>query len=297
MQNVLLALALFLATMAGAPASFAGTRQAALADTARWRAAQDKKMRGPNSPFAVEAVQVLSKDENTIGSAPDCDIRLNAPGVAPIAAVAIVRGEQLLLRSRTPVLLLNGKPFTEHTMSPADRVSIGPFTLQFRRPGGKVALRISNVKGPSMRRYHRLKYFAPDLKYRVAAKHEPAAGQARVVTVEATQGGPQRLPYAGKLSFEINGKSYQLDAFVDSDEPDALFVIFKDQTNGHDTYPVGRYVYVPRPASGRTETLLDFNKAFNPLCAYGEFFFCPIPPKENRLPIPIPAGEKIYSAH
>ena len=81
-------------------------------------------------------------------------------------------------------------------------------------------------------------------------------------------------------------------AFIDDDEPEVLFIIFRDATSGKETYGVGRYVYVARTPDGKT--ILDFNKAFNPLCAYGPLFFCPIPPKQNHLPVPIPAGEKPY---
>lgn len=284
---------IFLLTMVAMAAAEGGPRQ----EIAAWRAQQDKKMRGEKSPFAVESVQPLTKERNTIGRAPDADVRLDQPGVPPLAAVAVVRGgREVILEARHPDVKINGQVVREKQLTFADRVAIGPYRLQFRRPGGNPALRISNLNGASMRTYKGLHYYPPDLEYRVPGTFRPAAGNTKV-TVEATQGGPQELPLAGKLTFELEGKRFELDAFIDDDAPDELFLIFKDQTNGHETYPVGRYLSVARPKPGSGRVVVDFNKAFNPLCAYGPLFFCPIPPKQNHLPVAIPAGEKTYAAH
>ncbi len=272
------------------------TDREAVREIMAWRAQQDRDMRGEKSPFGVESVQLLRRERNTIGRAADADIRLPAPGVPAVAAIALVRGQECVLQAQSPAVRVNGRPVTEHALKFTDRVAIGPYRLQFRRPDGKPALRISNLHSAALRAYTGLKYFPVDLKYRVPASFSPAAGAARM-TVEATQGGPQELPLAGKLTFELEGRPFRLDAFVDEDEPDNLFVIFKDTTSGRETYPVGRYVYVPKSRTGESRVVLDFNKAFNPLCAYGPWFFCPIPPKQNHLPLAIPVGEKNYSAH
>ncbi len=99
---------------------------------------------------------------------------------------------------------------------------------------------------------------------------------------------------AGKLSFTVKGQVYTLDA-LDEGGPD-LFVIFGDKTNVNETYPSGRFLYVKRPdADGKT--VIDFNKAYNPPCAFTDFATCPLPPPQNRLPIAIEAGEKKYGDH
>jgi len=94
--------------------------------------------------------------------------------------------------------------------------------------------------------------------------------------------------YAGKISFEYQGKNYVLDAI--SEGPGDLFVVFGDATNGINTYHTGRFMYVSRPDSNGN-TFIDFNKAFNPPCAYTAFATCPIPPKQNILPFKVTAGE------
>ncbi len=268
-------------------------------DVQAWRKHKDEKMRGEKSPFAAERVVTLEKDTTTLGSGADASIRLPGVGIPSIAGEVVIRGGKAFLVSQDlgpegPKLLVNGAFEKEHALMSTDLISLGPYRLQVRRPDGAFALRVANLKGEAMRRYRGLKYFPFDRRFRVPTKFTPAAG-TREVTVESTQGGPQSLPYAGRLSFDLLGKSYCLDAFVDSDEPESLFVIFRDGTSGKETYGVGRYVYVARSVDGAT--VLDFNKAFNPLCAYGPLFFCPIPPKENYLPVRVLAGEKTYAAH
>ena len=274
----------------------------ALREITAWRAQQDKDMRGEKSPLSVESVHVLRRERNTIGRAADADLRLDAPGVPALAATAVVRGQECVLEAHSPLVRVNshaahGQP-TGQPLKLTDRVAIGPFRLQFRRPEGTPALRVSNLRSAALRSYAGLKYYPVELKYRVPAKFTPSP-QANRLVVDATQGGPQQLLLAGKLSFELEGKPFQLDAFVDDDQPESLFVIFKDTTNGGETYPVGRYVYVKKPRAGGDRVdrvVLDFNQAFNPLCAYGPLFFCPIPPRQDHLPVAIPAGEKNYAA-
>ncbi len=93
------------------------------------------------------------------------------------------------------------------------------------------------------------------------------------------------------LSFEIDGKIYTLDVLDGGEE--AFFVIFGDRTNGETTYGAGRYMYPEKPGKDN-KVILDFNKAFNPPCAFTEYATCPLPPPQNILDIRITAGEKAY---
>jgi uncharacterized protein (DUF1684 family) len=97
----------------------------------------------------------------------------------------------------------------------------------------------------------------------------------------------------GVLQFEYEGKDFELLVL---DELGKLFVLFSDETTALQTYPTGRYLYV-NPPDPKGMTLLDFNYAYNPPCAYTEFATCPIPPKSNRLPFAVHAGEKMPTGH
>lgn len=97
------------------------------------------------------------------------------------------------------------------------------------------------------------------------------------------------MPFMGTLHFEKDGKKYSLNAVLDED----LFIVFADQTTGKETYHSGRFLHADIPKEGE-KVILDFNKAYNPPCAFTDFATCPLPRKENRLSLRVEAGEKGY---
>jgi uncharacterized protein (DUF1684 family) len=105
----------------------------------------------------------------------------------------------------------------------------------------------------------------------------------------------------GELHFVLNGKALKLSVYQNEDflkKPgleDYLFVPFTDLTNGHETYGGGRYIDLRIPPTGARTMVLDFNKAYNPSCAYNHGYSCPVPPAENRLAVAIPVG--VLSGH
>lgn len=110
--------------------------------------------------------------------------------------------------------------------------------------------------------------------------------------------GGEAEPYFkfGKATFEIEGKPYSLTLFkkVKEEGQPQLFVPFTDKTNGFETYGGGRFIDLPMPGTNAAGIEIDFNKAYNPFCAYNSEYNCPVPPADNRLPIKIPVGEKTF---
>jgi uncharacterized protein len=145
-----------------------------------------------------------------------------------------------------------------------------------------------------------LLYFPPDESYRAAAALRLAPEIAQpAVTMPTSTGKRRDYRQVGMLEFNLKGAPLSLAAFaeVPADgslstpfEPRRLFVPFGDLTNGTETYPAGRYLDLDPTPTGLYD--LDFNKAYNPFCAYNEEYDCPYPPASNRLKIPIRAGEK-----
>jgi uncharacterized protein (DUF1684 family) len=150
----------------------------------------------------------------------------------------------------------------------------------------KIGVRFRDLNNPALAAFKGNKRFAINETWNLPAKFLPPNPNGLFVTNVLGQTTAQ--DYAGKISFEYQGKNYVLDAI--SEGPGDLFVIFCDATNGTNTYHTGRYMYVPRPDSNGN-TFIDFNKAFNPPCAYTPFATCPIPPKQNKLPFKVTAGE------
>jgi hypothetical protein len=135
-----------------------------------------------------------------------------------------------------------------------------------------------------------LRYFPTDLKWRVQAKYVPVAG-ADSLNVIGVLGTETRMAHPGDIRFTIGGGTYTLMVIREpEDHTTDLFVMFTDSTNRKETYPATRYVWVPPPDSlGRT--VIDFNKSFNPPCAFTKFATCPFPPRGNHLPLYVTAGE------
>jgi uncharacterized protein len=141
-----------------------------------------------------------------------------------------------------------------------------------------------------------LAYFPIDENYAVPASLEPAAERTRI-TVPTSTGQTRDLERVGALKFSLNGKPLRLTAFIDVESPQVnrLFVPFADQTSGSETYEAGRYMELDPTATGIY--VVDFNIAYNPYCYYSPEFNCPYPPKENRLDVPIRAGERVHTAN
>jgi uncharacterized protein (DUF1684 family) len=138
-----------------------------------------------------------------------------------------------------------------------------------------------------------LAYYPVDPAYAVPASFEEAPpGQRPQMEMQTSTQQPRRVERVGVLKFNLQGRPLQLGAFTEpGDPPDRLFVPFADLTTGHETYPAGRYLDIERSPTGIY--MVDFNRAFNPYCYYNPTYDCPYPPKENRLPVAVRAGEKI----
>ena len=140
-----------------------------------------------------------------------------------------------------------------------------------------------------------LAYFPIDEIYAVPASLEPAPDRTRV-QVPTSTGKIRDIERVGTLKFSLKGQALRLTAFVEVDQPQAnrLFVPFSDLTSGTETYPAGRYMELDPTPTGIY--VVDFNVAYHPYCYYSPEFDCPFPPKENRLEVPIRAGEKMQKA-
>lgn len=137
-----------------------------------------------------------------------------------------------------------------------------------------------------------LSYFALDPAYAVPASLTPATERI-VIEMPTSTGQVRKEERVGTLQFTLKGQQLSLGAFVESGSPDVnrLFVPFTDLTSGTETYPAGRYLDLDRTPTGIY--IIDFNKAYHPYCYFSALFDCPYPPSDNRLPIPVRAGERL----
>jgi len=171
-------------------------------------------------------------------------------------------------------------------------VQVGDYEFYLIQRGERLALRLIDYNHPKVEKFEGLDYFPIDQKWKLEAEFIPNE-DGSTIGVPNIMGGIYQEESPGKIAFEIEGKEYQLDV-LPAYGGKQFFVILGDKTSGKSTYGGGRYLYMMAPKKGETTAYIDFNKAYNPPCAFTEFATCPLPPPQNRLDVAITAGEKDY---
>lgn len=144
------------------------------------------------------------------------------------------------------------------------------------------------------RNFKNLVYYEPNMGYCVKAKVE-AVPEPDTLHMPMTNGTTDPYLRYATATFKLEGQEQRLTLYKKIDgEKEELFVPFTDKTNGFETYGGGRYLDVPFEEGAKT-VVLDFNRAYSPYCAFNSEYVCPVPPKENRLNVAIPVGEKTYN--
>ena len=156
---------------------------------------------------------------------------------------------------------------------------------------GRHALRVKDADAPTRTGFAGLDYWPADPAWRVTGRFVPHPA-GRTLDVASVINTIEPMPNPGAIEFERGGHHYRLEALDEGDG--GLSLIFADRTNGHGSYGAGRFLDADMPgADGRV--VLDFNRSYNPPCAFTAYATCPLPPPENRLDLAVTAGEKIYA--
>ncbi len=159
------------------------------------------------------------------------------------------------------------------------------------RRDDKIGIRLRDLEAPLVRDFEGIERFPVEKSWQVEAVFKRYENPVEI-SIPTVLGTIEKDTSFGRLAFVIENQQYHIDPIFSGDK---LFIIFADLTNGIETYGGGRFLYSDVPDS-TGKTILDFNKAYNPPCAFTKFATCPLPPKENRLRIEIKAGEKSYSS-
>ncbi len=158
--------------------------------------------------------------------------------------------------------------------------------------GTKYAIRLRDLENPILKEFKGIKTFPIDEKWKIKAQFVPTVG--RKIKILDVTGRVFEEESPGKLVFKINEKIYSLET---TGTKAHLFIVFGDATNNLDTYGGGRFLEVDVPQEDGSSIYLDFNKAYNPPCAFTPYATCPLPTKENKLSIAISAGEQFHESH
>jgi uncharacterized protein (DUF1684 family) len=235
----------------------------------------------------------LAEGSHRIGAAEGSEIQL-PPGRAPAHVATLTRagdvvtltaaaGIELAARAGSATVLVLR---SDRDPNP-DRVAYGPFSFELLEREGDFALRVRDAQNPARLAFRGVPAYPVDLAFRIEARLERYAIEREVV-LEDGDGRPQLYAAPGLAVFELRGGTYRLEPVFESNRK-RLFILFADDTNRDTTYGAGRFLYAALAAGD--SVLLDFNKAFNPPCAFTPYAVCPLPAPENRLPLRVEAGE------
>jgi uncharacterized protein (DUF1684 family) len=243
------------------------------------RKAREERLRAEGGWLSVAGLFWLHDGANRFGKDSGSDIVL-PEGPAHAGVFELHNGKvTVTLDGRTREL----KPDSD------DVAKVGRLSLFVIKRGDRYGIRLKDPDSEYRRNFHGIQSYPINEKYRITAKW---VAEPREIPILNIIGMTEPSPNPGYAVFHLDGKELRLYPIIEEPGAKELFYIFRDLTTGKETYPAGRFFYSDMPKDGKV--VLDFNKAYNPPCAFTPYATCPLPPKENHLPVRIEAGEKTY---
>jgi uncharacterized protein len=272
------------------------TDTAYVSEIANWHNKRVTNLKKETGWLNLVGLYWLQQGENTFGSDPSNDIIF--PPNAPPKIGSIILDDsiaQLKVNENTDVTINSNK--VKETLLQNDLsgnptiMSTGTYKWFIIKRGVKYGIRLRDLNSPAVKSFPGIETYPVDKSWRIEASYVKFP-EPRKIMVPTILGTVEENIANGNLSFVKDGKTYSLVPIV---ENDSYFLIFADETNGEESYGAGRFLYTALPDSNG-KVILDFNKAYNPPCAFTKYATCPLPPKDNYLHLKITAGEKKFGA-
>ncbi len=264
-----------------------------------WQKDRAEKLQAEDGWLSLVGLHWLAEGDQPFGSDPEYAIRFEAEGIPPLAGLFSVQGTEVrLIPAEDAALTVNGEPaafrvLRDDSEDSPDLLRLGRFTFHVIRRGNRVGVRVKDPEAPTRLGFRGLTYYPADPVYRVEARLERYP-EPKQIEISSAIGTTEEMESPGRLAFRLSGISLSLEPLIEGDDQSTLFIIFQDATSGRETYGAGRYLYAQLDGDRAT---LDFNKAYNPPCAFTPHATCPLPPRGNRLDLSVRAGEKSYGDH
>lgn len=205
-------------------------------------------------------------------------------------APGVTMTDVALQKERINPPLSGATPLKSDRSGPPSKIKMGSIQFYVIDRPGSLYLRVKDANNPARKNFTGIDRYPVTKKWLFDATFE-RYNPPRLIKVANVLGYEEDVQCPGAVAFEKDGKTYRLEAL--SLEDGELEIIYGDATSGHTTYGGGRFVYVTVPQEG-DQTVIDFNKSYNPPCVFTQFATCPIPGRENILPFKVEAGEKAY---
>ncbi len=258
-----------------------------------WQKTLDTNLRKENSWLALAGLFWLDEGVNTFGAGDENDIVFPDADILPQIGAFIVDGDKVKLEvtADTPVDV-DGVPAKEALLRPdvsgaPTQLKLGALSFILIQREDGFGIRLWDNSRPERDTFPGRLWYPVDEKFRIEGRYTRFADE-KLVSFKRENGADFEAKMEGEVSFFVGNESYALLAF--EDEEGELFIMFRDATNGMETYGSGRYLSVDTPEEGKA--IIDFNRAVNPPCAFTDFATCPLPPAQNNIPVSIKAGEK-----
>lgn len=265
----------------------------------QWRKHYEAELTSDTGWLTVAGLFWLHEGQNSFGSDPANEIILPAPAPSRAGTFEFHGGKTTAHINPGVNVILNGKPVQTAELRPDsrdDHLLLGDLTLYVHASGKRLAIRLRDKNSKLRSEFTGVKWFPIDESYRVTARFVPYSPH-RELDSQNVLGDPIKMDIAGYLDFPLHGQNLHLE--VEPGENGGFFVVFRDLTAGKETHPASRFIdtEAPKDGPGGKTLSLDFNKAYNPPCAYNPYTTCPLPLPGNRLKIEVSAGEKLYLRH
>jgi uncharacterized protein (DUF1684 family) len=261
-----------------------------------WHAARIRRLTAPRGWLSRVGLEWLKPGTNRVGSAADNDIVL-AKAPPHLGALEWTEdGTLAVTLDPAAGTTIDGKPIAHAVLlddgHPAPtEVAFGTVSFIAIDRGGRKGLRVRDSEAATRTGFAGIERFPVDPAWRIVADWLPLDPPFQLATGTVI-GTVEQYPAPGKAVFERDGRTFELYPVLEAPGDEQLFLIFADATSGKETHGAARFLYADMPRDGKI--VLDFNKAYNPPCAFTPYATCPLAPPENRLASRVPAGEKKY---
>jgi uncharacterized protein (DUF1684 family) len=282
-----------LAALAVACAKPAPEPEAAVTETEAWRAKHEADYR--RDWVTIAGLHFLHDGVQTAGSDKGHDVVLPASAPATLGRFVVAGTAVRFEPAPQASVTLAGAPVTAPVLlkddgnPKADELVTGSVKIAVHVSGERRSLRVWDPEGPLARGFKGFTWFPIQSDYRVTGRFVPDAAP-RTLQVVNTFGDMDTFTTEGVVEFALQGQTLRLRPFTT--RPKRFYFVFKDASSGNETYAAARFLYSDLRDDGTT--VLDFNQAYNPPCAFNPFTTCPIPLPENRMPLKVLAGERAY---
>jgi uncharacterized protein len=266
-----------------------------LTDLERWRREKDSSLRAPDGWLSLIGLHWLNEGINTVGADESADVPLPVDGIPPrLGTITLTNGALSLHVDAWTHVTVDGVETREAVLRDSSAggapsmVRIGSITLFVIERGGSFAVRVRDSNNPAIGAFEGRRWYPPNPSYVTTGVLIPHEG-AQTLNIVHSSGNTVAVGNPGRVEFTLDGETYAFEAFDAG--ADQVWFAFRDATNGKTTYGAGRFLYAPLGADASVH--LDFNKAYHPPCAFTHFATCPLPPRQNVLPIEVRAGERL----